>query len=119
MIDVAGLVGGGIPATSVTLRTYGASTINAYGESDASSTDASATMVVHPSGRRELERLGLDSKRETISAYSTTAVGLSSTVRPPRILYGGRWYEVVRVGDYGALGGVYLLHAALIDEASS
>lgn len=118
MIDVAGLIGA-IPATTVTLRTYGATTVNAFGESEATGTDASATVVVHPSGRRELERLGLDSKRETISCYSASAVGLSSTVRPPRILYGGRWYEVVRVGDYLTMGGLCLVHAALIDEATS
>lgn len=118
MIDVASLVGD-IPATTVTLRTYGTTTVNAYGESEATASDASATMVVHPSGRRELERLGLDSKRETIAAYSQSAIGLSSTVRPPRILYGGRWYEVVSVADYLALGGICMVYAALIDEAAA
>lgn len=118
MIDVSGLVGD-IPPTTITVRTYGASTVNAYGEPEATPTDtAGVVATVHPSGRRELERLGLDAKRETIAVYTTTGLGLSTTLRPPRVLYQGRWYEVVRVGDYLTLGGICLVHAALIEETA-
>lgn len=116
MIPVAGLVGG-IPTTSITLRTFAASTVNSYGEAEASYSDTTVTVVVHPSGRRELERLGLDDRKETISVYGLVGLGLSSTVRPPHVLYGARWYEIVRVGDYLALGGICLAHAALIEDA--
>ena len=117
MIDVSGLVGD-IPTTTITVRTFGASVPNEYGEPVASSSDASATATVHPTGRRELERMGLASKRETIAVYMTTGLGLSSTIRPPRVLYQSRWYEVVRVGDYLTLGGICLVHAALIEETT-
>jgi hypothetical protein len=118
VIDVASLVGD-IPTTTVTVRTYGSSTISARGEAEATGTDASATMTVHPTGRRELERQGLDASRETISCYSQTAIGLPTNVRPPRILYQTRWYEVVRVADYLALGGICMVHAQLVQEATS
>lgn len=114
MIPVAGLIGG-IPTTTITVRTFGTPSANAFGEQAASYTDATRTVVVHPSGRRELQRLGLDFKRETISVYDAAALGTTDTTRPPCIQYGARWYEVVRVGDYAELGGIYLVHAALID----
>lgn len=118
MIDVSGLIGD-IPPTTITVRTYAASTINAYGEAEAAATDtAGVVAVVHPSGRRELQRLGLDAKRETIAVYTAAGLGLSSTLRPPRVLYQTRWYEVVRVGDYLTLGGICLVHAALIEETA-
>lgn len=116
-MNVAPLVGD-IPTTTVTVRTFGAPSRDAYGVVTATPTDASRTVVVHPSGRKELERLGLDFKRETISVYDTTDSYTSDTVRPARVQYQGRWYEVVRVGDYGTLGGLYLIHAALITGAS-
>lgn len=114
MIDVSALVGD-IPPTTITVRTFAVATPNVYGEREAASADATRTAVVHPSGRRELERLGLDTRRETISVYVTEALGTVDDVRPPEIQYGGRWYVTVRVGDYGALGGLYLIHAALLD----
>jgi hypothetical protein len=117
-IPVADLVGD-IPPETITVRTFGASTINAYGEAEATYVDTSLDAVVHPTGRRALERMGLDRKRETISVYATTALGASDTVRPPRVQYATRWYEVVAHGDYGELGGLYLIHAALLDAAAA
>lgn len=113
MINVAGLIGA-IPTTTITVRTFDAPTANAFGEQTSSYTDATRTAVVHPSGRKELQRLGLDVKRETISVYNVADLGTSDVVRPPCVQYQGRWYEVVRVGDYAALGGIYLVHAGLI-----
>lgn len=113
-IDVSALVGD-IPPTTVTVRTFGASTRTTTGGTTASYTDASRSVVVHPSGRRELERRGLDTKREHIAIYDTAALGAADGVRPPWVLYGARWYEVVRVADYAELGGLYLMHAALLD----
>lgn len=117
-IPVADLVGD-IPPETITVRTFAASTVNAYGESEATYSDTTLSAVVHPTGRRMLERLGLDRKRETISVYATSALGGPDGVRPPRVSYGGRWYEVVAHGDYGTLGGLYLVHAALLDGASA
>lgn len=116
--DLSSLIGD-ITPTTVTVRTFGAPTINAFGESSSPSSDATLTAVVHPSGRRELSRAGLDAQRETIAVYSSTALGGSTSARPPQIQYAGRWYEVVRVADYLALGGVCLIHAALIEDAAS
>lgn len=113
-LDVAPLVGD-IPPTTITVRTFGAEVRDALGQTTATATETSIEAVVHPSGRRELERLGLDTRRETISVYTTTAVGTSDGVRPPEIDYGGRTYVVIRLGDYSALGGLYLIHAALRD----
>jgi hypothetical protein len=113
MIDVAGLKGA-IDTTTITVRTFGTPTTNSMGEQIATYTDATRTAVVHPSGRKELERLGLDMKRATISVYDVAELGTSDAVRPPCVQYQSRWYEVVRVGDYATLGGIYLVHAALL-----
>jgi len=72
---------------------------------------------VHPTGRRERESLPeADRTREMISVYFTTAIDTARTSRAPVVLYQGREYEIVRVGDYLALGGIVLVTAALRDE---
>lgn len=116
MIDVSALVGD-IPTTPITIRTWGTPTVNDFGEPvHGDPTEVERDCVVHPSGRRELQRLGLDFARETISVYDTAAiVGIGAT-RPAEIDYAGRTYEVVRVGDYLELGGICLVHAALVDR---
>ncbi len=119
MIAPFGQLVGILPATTVTLRTFAASTINARGEASAAHTDTSLTAVVHPTGRRTLERLGMDTARATISVYTTTAVRTVGSVRPARIQHQSRWYEVVGSGDYEDLGGIYLIHASLLDEVAA
>ncbi len=116
-IDVAPLVGA-IPTTAVVVRTFNAATRNAFGETVDTYTDATRQCVVHPSGRRELQRLGLDLARATISVYDTAAIADIGATRPAQIQYAGRWYEVVRLGDYAELGGIYLVHAAQIDAVA-
>lgn len=113
MINVAGLVGA-IPPTTITVRTFGTPTPNAFGEQTAAFTDTTATAVVHPSGREELERLGLDFKRAHVSVYIRAELGIDPAVRPPCVEYQSRWYEVVHVGDYLTLGGLCLARAALL-----
>ena len=116
MINVAGLVGA-IPTISVTLRTFNASTINAYGESAATYTDTTRSMVVHPAPTRMLERLpDSDRHRETIAVYDTAAVRTVGTVRPNQIYYQSRWYEVVESGDYLTLGGIVITLAQLVED---
>jgi len=113
-IDVAALVGD-IPPASVTIRTYGATAVDDYGDPSATPTDATRSVVVHPTGRRTLERMGMDTKRETISVYSLAPIETTDARQPSRILYDARWYEVSAMGDYATLGGLYLVHAQLLD----
>lgn len=118
MIDVAALVGD-IPTTAIMVRTFAAPTINAYGEPVAESTDADAIAVVHPADRRTRERLpSVDRPRELISIYLTTAIDTVRTAQAPRVLYAGRWYEIVEIQDYLALGGIVIATGALIDEVA-
>lgn len=116
MIEVSALVGD-IPSTTITLRTFGAATLNVYGETVRTPTDASVEAVVHPlSSRRTLERLGLDFTRETISVYTTnTPMPVTS-----RVLHAGRWYEVVSFADYvsSGVGDMYMAHAQLLDASA-
>lgn len=115
MIDVRGLFGV-LPTTTVTLRTFGASTPDDYGEHTPTPTDASLTAIVHPADARTLERLPeADRSRETIAVYSLLAVDTASSVRPAQIVYASRTYEVVSAADYGAVGGIYLLLAQLVE----
>lgn len=117
MIDVAALATDlGFEPVDCTLRTFGSSTSNTYGEETSTSTDTTINVVVHPSGRRELQRLGLDFLRETISVYSNDEIVGGGATRPAEIEYQGRWYQVVRVADYARMGGIWLVHAALIDR---
>ncbi len=116
VIPVAGLPGL-FEQSTVTVRTWGASTRDRHGHPVETGTDTTIQAPVHPTGRKQLERLDLDSKRETISVYATVAIGSNDdTVRPPVLGYQGRWYEIVSVADYLTTGGVYMVHAALLDR---
>lgn len=116
MIDVRALIGD-IPTTDVTLRTFAAPSIDMFGESSTSvAAEVTVTAVVHPTGRRDLERLPeADRQRELISVYVLD--GWSSS-RPAEIDYQGATYEVIRAGDYATLGGIYLITAALVEESA-
>jgi hypothetical protein len=118
MIDVSALATDlGFEPVEITIRTFGASTSSdRYGEETSTPSDDERTVVVHVSGRAELQRLGLDFKRETISVYDNVEIPGGGATKPAEILYQSRWYQVVRVGDYGRIGGIYLVHAALIDR---
>lgn len=117
-MDVSALVGD-IPTQTVTVRFFAAPTINAFGEAVSTSSTLDITAVVHPTGRRERENLpAIDRAREMISVYVLTAVDTVRAVRPAEVLYQGRTYEVIRCGDYAALGNIYLLTAALLDEVA-
>lgn len=119
MIDVRGLFGV-LPTTTVTLRTFAAATIDDYGVPSVSPSDASLTAIVHPADRRELERLPeADRTRETIAVYSLLAIDTAGSVRPAQIVYAGRTYEVASAADYGAMGGIYLLLAQLIEDRAA
>lgn len=120
MIDVSALVGD-IPTTSITVRTFGAPTINAFGESAAASTDTPTTAVVHPLKRRRDRQPSTDHAREQIAIYVTAADALD-TVRAtpaPWVEYAGRWYEVTEIEDYAELGGLVIAVAELRDEVAS
>lgn len=120
MIDVGPLVTDlGFEPVDILLRTFGASTSDAYGEETSTPVDTVLTVPVHPSGRRELQRLGLDFLRETISVYSNTEIIGGGATRPAEIQYQARWYQVVRVGDYERMGNIWLIHAALMDPETA
>lgn len=117
MITIGNLVGD-IPTTTITVRTYGAPSIDARGRTSQTSSDASVTAVVHPADGRTVERMGLDKRRGTISIYATAALWASDAVRNPSVQYGGRWYEVAAVEDYLDLGGIWMAHAQLLDAGA-
>lgn len=121
MIDVRALIGD-IPTTSITLRSFGAPTIDAFGEVSSTPADTTITAVVHPADRRARERLpDADRAREMIAVY-VLDVDAFDTVRAtpaPWIVYATRTYEVVDVQDYVAMGGVLIATAALRDEVAS
>lgn len=116
MIPVGGLVGA-IPTTSVTIRTYGATSVNAYGETTATPTDTAASVVVHPATTAMLERMPeADRKRETIAVYTNDALRTVGSTRPARVYYQSTWYEVTQSADYGTLGGIYIVMASRLEE---
>jgi hypothetical protein len=120
MIDVRALIGD-IPTTSITLRTFGAPTINAFGESTSTSADTTITAVVHPADRRARERLpDADRARELIAVYvlDVDAFDAVRSTPAPWIVYETRTYEVVDVQDYVTMGGVLIATAALRDEVA-
>lgn len=112
-IHVSTLVGD-IPPVDITVRTLGAPTLNQFHESVRSTSDATVSAVVHPSGRRTLERLGIDFNRALISVYTLTEIPLTAEIQ-----HNGRWYVAIDSGDYAALGGIYLTHAELRQETSA
>ncbi len=123
MIDVTGLLGGILPRKTLTIRTFGATTINAFREAvEGSPTDTVEELVTHPAtSRRMLERLReVDRHRETIAVYApaTSALVHASGSRTPLVIDGARTYEVTHVGDYASQGGVYLVLASLTDRTT-
>lgn len=121
MIDVRALIGD-IPTTSITLRAFGAPTINAFGETTSSSTDTTVTAVVHPTNRRSrLRGPEADYTRETITIYvlDVDAFDTVRAVPAPDVVYQGRVYSVAAVEDYAALGGVLMAEAELRDEVAA
>lgn len=119
MIDVAPLIGD-IPTTEVTVRSHGASTVNAYGESTASVTDSTRDVVVHPATTAALERLPeADRLRETIAVYSTSALSTTSSTKPDLVYYESDWYEIVESEDYNTLGGMYITLAQRLEDQPS
>ena len=117
-LDVSALVGD-IPTEAVTIRTPGAPITDAFGQVSAVYADVVRQCVVHPSGRRTVQQLASVAKgRQLISVYSTAAFQDVGDRGPARVVYQGRTYEIVDLGDYATLGGIYLAHAALIDEVA-
>lgn len=121
MIDVRALIGD-IPTTTITLRAFGAATVDAFGETVSSSSDTTATAVVHPTNRRSrLRGPEADYTRETITIY-VLDVDAFDTVRAtpaPDVVYAGRVYSVAAVEDYATMGGVVIAEAELRDEVAS
>ncbi len=116
MIDVSALIGD-IPTVSVTLRTFGASSVDALGEAtDGAATDAAVEVVAHPMTGRALERMPeADRTREPLALYSLQELPIAGSTRPAQVLYQSRWYEIVRVEDYLALGGMWMAEARLVE----
>lgn len=115
MIDVSALVGD-IPTTAVVIETFGAPAVNSRGEAPAGiPTETAADLVVHPAEPEMLDRYGLDSSTAAIAVYGTAAlVGPGGSTRPSVIQYDGRRWEVQRVEDYLALGGISFGVAVLV-----
>jgi len=122
VIDVRGLIGA-IPTTTVTVRTFGASSVNMRGETLATPSDEARALVVHPAGRRQIERLPeADRQRETIAIYDVaedSPLVPVPTRKAPRVIYQGDTYEVTFVGDYAEMGGVHLVLASRIDGVTA
>lgn len=117
MIDLSGLLAT-IGTTSVTLRRAGATSIDAFGETSNTVADtALAGVVVHPgTSRAQLERLQeADRRRELISVYSESALQVTGATKGDLVQYQGTWYELIDLGDYNALGGMYLATAARLE----
>ena len=120
MIDVRALIGD-IPATTITLRSFGAPTIDAFGEATSTPTDTTITAVVHPTNKRARMRgPEADYARETITVYvlDVDAFDAVRATPAPWIVYQGRTYDVAAVEDYAVLGGVVIAEAELRDEVS-
>ena len=63
--------------------------------------------VVHPASRKQLERAGVDVTTDARAVYTAVPMAIGDVVR----WRAERW-EVVNLGDYGELGGLYLALAS-------
>ncbi len=120
-IDVRALVGD-IAPTEITLRTFGAPVIDAFGEVSAPAVDTTIWAVVHPTDRRSRMRGGeADYAREALSLYvlEPDAFDAVRSTPAPWVIYRGRTYDVTAVMDYVELGGVLMAEAELRDEVAA
>lgn len=117
MIDVSGLIAT-IGTTTITVRRAGATVINTYGETTNLTSDSTMAATVHPgAGRAQLERLAeADRRRELISIYSESALRITGATKGDLVQYQSTWYELIDLGDYDALGNVYLATAARLEN---
>lgn len=116
-IDVSALVGD-IATETITVRSWAAPSVDAFGQpARATATDVELEAVVHPATPDQLERLPeIDRVRSVQAIYTTTPLVTVATGYGSRVQYADRWYELTEQGDYGYLGGIYLILAARLEE---
>ncbi len=123
VIPVAGLTTSGvIPLSSVTVRTFAASSVNAFYEGTAgSATTAAELMPVHPATQRQIASLPeAYRERETIACYPPAASALRKAAGsvPPQIDYQGRTYTVTARENYDEQGGASIVFASLVEAVT-
>ncbi len=123
MIPVAGLTTSGvIPLSSVTVRTFAASTADTfYRTVDGSPSDAVESMPVHPAPARSLQNLPEAYRElEAIACYPPAASTLrrAASSNPPQVLYQSRWYTVTARENYDAQGGASIVIASLVEAVT-
>ncbi len=109
-IPVAGLVDLLGEETPITIERAGAPVVDDLGDvTHSTPTEISAVAVAHQASREQLERAGLDVSTDARAFYSRTELRTGSATRAPDVVLwdGSRW-EIMNVGDYSALGGLYL-----------
>jgi hypothetical protein len=123
VIPVGILLGGVIPLVTVSVTTYGATTLDAFRRAvPGAGTTVSETIPVHTAtSRRLLDKLPeIDRRRETIALYAAPGSALADVdgSAPPTVVYRGRTYQRTHIGDYAEQGGILLVLASLVDDTS-
>lgn len=111
MIPVYPLVGlvGFEPQTVTLERRAAPTTADAYGVPiEPTETTTTITVVTHPAGRKQLERLNLDHARDARAFYATVELRTATDGHPDVIIMDGERWELQNVADYGTLGGIWI-----------
>lgn len=124
MINVAGLTTSGvIPLSSVTVRTFAATTVNTFYEgTPGAATTVSELMPVHPATQRQIANLPEAYRElEAIACYPPAASALRRAAgsTPPQVDYQGRTYTVTAREGYDEQGGASIVFASLVEAVTA
>lgn len=123
MIPVAVLLAGVIPRKTVSITSFGATTLDQFRRAtEGAPTTVTRTIPMHPAtSRRMLDKLPeIDRYRETIALYDAPSSPLIAApgCKASEVVVDGRSYDVTHVGDYQTQGGIVLILASLRDSAT-
>jgi hypothetical protein len=124
MIPISGLTTSGvIPLSSVTVRTFASSTVNAFYEGTRGAVSTVAELMpVHPASQRQIANLPEAYRElETIACYPPAASALrrASGSTPPQVDYQGRTYTVTARENYDEQGGASIVFASLVEAVTA
>lgn len=97
-------------AEPIVIERAGAPTVNDLGDvTHGAPTEIEAVAVVHQATREQLERAGLDVSTDARAFYTAAEIRTVSGDRAPDVVrWAGLRWEIVNIGDYSALGGLFL-----------
>lgn len=102
-------------ATDLTVTRSSGVTVNAYGETTATTTEVEIPMVVHQATRKQIERAGLDYGHDWRAFYAAEELRTANPGPPDVVTYQGQDWMLYEVANYGNHGGVWIALGRVVE----